>query len=198
MQDTIVASGLPHGAQGMASAPGGVITAPSREMMLGWRRDAPPARVGDQVWLLGVHGGAGVSALRRCLGQARILAGDAGRAWPVPDSLPVIVVARTHGRGIKSAQAAALQYLSGHTPEGTRLLGCVLVPDGPGRLPRPMLAEARSQISGVFGETLAAPWVEEYRLYDPEHGKEWPPLPAEMEQLAERITHLLTPNEVSR
>jgi hypothetical protein len=197
MQGTLD-SGLPDGVRGMASAPGGVITAPSREMLLGWRRDAPPARVGDQMWLLGVHGGAGVTTLRRSLGQAGILAGDAGRAWPAPDPLPVLVVARTHGRGIRTAQAAALQYLSKHTPEGTRLLGCLLVPDGPGRLPRQMVTAARSQISGVFAETLAAPWVEEYRLYDAEWGQEWPPLPAEMEQLAERITQLLAPNEDSR
>jgi hypothetical protein len=190
MQQTID-SGLPLNDHGMASAPGGVITAPPREAMLGWRRDPAPVRVGEQVWLMGVHGGAGVSTLRRCLEQAGILAADAARAWPVPDDLPVLAVARTHGRGVKAAQAAALQYLSGHAPPGVRLLGCILVPDGPGRLPRPMVSEARSQVSSIFAATLAAAWVEEYRLYDAERAPQWPPLRTEMEQLADRINELL-------
>jgi hypothetical protein len=190
-----IASGLPHGVQGMASAPVGLVTAPPRDVMLGWRREPAPCRPEDRLWLLGVHGGAGVSTLRRGLEQAGIPAADAGRAWPVPDGRPVLVVARTHGRGLSCAQTVAQQYLSGHAPPGTTLLGCVLVPDGPGKLPRTILAAARSQVSSVYAETLAAPWAEEYRLLDPGREPDWPPLPAELTELAGRIEQLLNPGK---
>lgn len=192
---TTVTSGLPHGLNGMASAPPGIVTSPPREAMLGWRREPLPARPEDQLWLLGVHGGAGVSTLRRCLEQAGIRTADAGRAWPVPDGRPVLVVARTHGRGLKAAQAAALQYLSGHTPPDMVLLGCVLVPDGPGKLPRALLGAARSLVSSVYAETLAAPWAEEYRPLDPHEAGDWPPPPAELSGLAARISQLLDPTK---
>jgi len=194
---TSVISGLPHGVQGMASAPPGIVTPPPRAAMLGWRREPAPSRAGDHVWLLGAHGGAGVSTLRRSLEQAGILAADAGRAWPMVDGRPVIVVARTHGRGLAAAQAAALQYLSGHTPPDTVLLGCVLVPDGPGKLPRATSGAARSLVSSVYAETLAVPWAEEYRLLDPEQDEDWPPLPAELIELAGRIGQLLNPQKDS-
>jgi hypothetical protein len=190
MNDTVT-SGLPHGARGMASAPPGVVTQPPREVMLGWRREPLPCRPEDQLWLLGVHGGAGVSTLRGCLAQAGIPAADAARAWPVPDGRPVLVVARTHGRGLAAAQAVARQYLSGQAPPATVLLGCVLVPDGPGRLPRHITAAARSLVSAVYGSTLAMPWAEEYRLIDPDQAAEWPPPPGEVSELAARIDELL-------
>jgi len=190
---TSILSGLPHGARGAASLPPGVATPPPREALLGWRREPLAGRAEDQLWLLGVHGGAGVSTLRRCLEQAGIPAADAGRAWPVPDGRPVIAVARTHGRGLAGAQAAALQYLSGYAPPGTVLVGCVLVPDGPGKLPRQITAAARSLVSSVYAETLAAPWAEEYRVLDPGEDGDWPPLPAELAELANRISALIDP-----
>jgi hypothetical protein len=192
---TAIASGLPHRVQGLAGAPPGVVIPPPREAMLGWRREPVPCRPEDRVWLLGVHGGAGVSTLRGCLEQAGLLAADAGRAWPVPDGRPVLAVARSHGRGLKAAQTAALQYLSGNTPPGTVLAGCVLVPDGPGKLPRQVIAAARSLVSSVYAETLSMPWAEEYRLLDPHEGGDWPPAPGELTELANRISHLLNPQE---
>ncbi len=192
MNNTATISGLPHGVKGAASLPAGIVNAPPQEAMLGWRREPLTSRPDDQLWLLGVHGGAGVSTLRRCLDQAGLPAADAHRAWPVPGGRPVLVVARTHGRGLAAAQAAALQYLSGHAPPGTVLAGCVLVPDGPGKLPRGITLAARSLVSSVYPETLAAPWAEEYRLLDPHAGGDWPPPPAELADLAARLSALLT------
>jgi hypothetical protein len=192
---TTTTSGLPHGVHGAAALPAGIINPPPREAMLGWRREPAPCRPQDQLWLLGVHGGAGVSTLRRCLEQSGILAADAGRAWPIPDGRPVLAVARTHGRGLAAAQTTALQYLSGHAPPDTVLLGCVLVPDGPGKLPRAILGAARSLVSAVYAETLAAPWAEEYRLLDPDRSSDWPPPPAELTELAARIGELLNPGK---
>lgn len=185
-------SGLPLVAEGMSKLPPGIISAPAHEAMLGWRRDPAPSRPEDRLWLLGVHGGAGVSTLRRCLDQAGLPAADAGRAWPVPDGRPVIAVARTHGRGVKAAQAVALQYLSGHTPPGVELLGCVLLPDAPGRLPRAMISQVKSQVTGIFGSNLSAPWVEAYRLHDPLVEEPWPPLTEEMSRLATRLAELIS------
>ncbi|HEX4727865.1 MAG TPA: DUF6668 family protein [Jatrophihabitans sp.] len=189
--DTTLTSGLPAAQTGLATAGGMQVPPPPVQDMIGWRRDGGAARIGDQVWLIGAHGGAGVSTVRRCLQQAGVQAGDAGRAWPEPDGLPVMVVARTHGRGLHSANAAARQHLSGHTPPGTQLFGCILVPDGPGRLSRPMLAEISRQVPGVYPMTFAAPWADEYRMFDPDTSEHWPPLPAEMEQLARRVADLL-------
>jgi hypothetical protein len=189
--DATLTSGLQAAQRGLADAAGVPVPPPPREEMLGWRRDGGPARIGDQLWLLGAHGGAGVSTLRRCLLQCGIQAGDAGRAWPEPDGLGVIVVARTHGRGLRAANAAARQHLSGNTPPGTQLLGCILVPDGPGRLARPMLAETSRQVPGVYPVTFAGPWADEYRMFDPDTAEHWPPLPAEMDQLARRVADLV-------
>jgi len=77
------------------------------------------------------------------------------------------------------------------------LLGCVLVPDGPGKLPRATSGAARSLVSSVYAETLAVPWAEEYRLLDPEQDEDWPPLPAELIELAGRIGQLLNPQKDS-
>jgi hypothetical protein len=192
IETVTTSSGLPLIAEGMSKMPPGITTAPTREAVLGWRREPTPSRREDQLWLLGVHGGAGVSTLRRCLDQAGLHAADSGRAWPVPDGRPVIAVARTHGRGIKAAQAVALQYLSGHTPPGVELLGCVLLPDAPGRLPRAAISQVRSQVTGIFGWTLSAPWVEAYRLHDPSVEEPWPPLTEEMSRLATRLTELIS------
>ncbi len=197
MNDTATISGLPHGAKGAASLPAGIITPPPREAMLGWRREPVACRPEDQLWLLGVHGGAGVSTLRRCLDEAGLPAADAGRAWPEPDGRPVLAVARTHGRGLAAAQAVALQYLSGHAPPDTMLIGCVLVPDGPGKLPRQITMAARSLVSSVYADTLAMPWAEELRLLDPHAGGDWPPAPAELTDLADRISALLTAKDLS-
>jgi hypothetical protein len=196
--DTTLSSGLAAVTTGLADAGGMVVQAPAAQDMLGWRRDGTAGRDGDQLWLLGAHGGAGVSTLRRCLQQAKIQAGDAGRAWPQPSGLPVLIVARSHGRGVAAANAAARQHLSGHAPPGTRLAGCILIPDGPGRLPRGMLAEIDRQVTGVYPVTLGAPWAEEYRMFDPDRTQHWPPLPAEMDQLARGVAELLHATEPVR
>jgi uncharacterized protein DUF6668 len=188
---TTMTSGLPHAVQGAASLPAGVVSPPPGEAMLGWRQEPMACRPEDQLWLLGAHGGAGVSTLRRCLEQAGILAADAGRAWPVPDGRPVLAVARTHGRGLACAQAVARQYLAGYAPPETALVGCVLVPDGPGKLPRQITTAARSLVFSVYAHTLSEPWAEEYRLLDPLQSTDWPPLPGEFAGLAGLVGTLL-------
>ena len=188
-------SGLPRHSTGLTlqnlqGLPAGVIQTPDRDSMLPWRREPHGQVDGAQLWLMGVHGGAGVSTLQRHLAGAGLLAGDAGRAWPMPDGLPVFVVTRTHLAGLRAAQTAALQYLSRHAPDGVEWRGCILVPDAPGKLPRPMVQLAAQLVTGTFPHTLAAPFVDELRLVDPHDSAATEPPPA-MSDFAELIQGIL-------
>lgn len=115
---------------------------------------------GARRWLVGAHGGAGVSTLARLLEW-----GDAERSWPVPavpgEVLEVWVVARTHGAGITAAQDAAVAWASGRMP-GVELGGIVWVPDAPKKLSR-VLREQKVHVSGAFPTSVTLPWVEGWR-----------------------------------
>ncbi|MEO9239492.1 MAG: DUF6668 family protein, partial [Jatrophihabitantaceae bacterium] len=191
-------AGVPIGLTGIRSAPAGIVSRPAERDMLGWRQDPLPVTEQHSCWLLGAHGGAGVSATIRTLADTGLIAGDAQRAWPVPDSRAVIVVARTHAAGIGAALIAAQQHLSGYSPPGTVLAGALLVPDGPGRLPKQLLSEITRQIAGVYPETWVLPWSEPLRLChpDPRRSPQWPPPAAAAAAVAEQITRTLnTPTQ---
>lgn len=80
------------------------------------------------MWLLGAHGGAGVSTLARVWAPAA----DAHGGWPAHDRYrSVIVVARTHRTGLAAAHDLLLQSAAGLTG-GCTVLGLALVPDAPG------------------------------------------------------------------
>lgn len=114
-----------------------------------------------QLWWLGVHGGAGESTL------AGFVPGSvaAHHAWPAPIDgarAQVVLVARTHQRGLTDAQSAATEWAAGLVPH-VDLLGLVLLADAPGRLPRP-LREHAQLVSGGVPRTWTVPWVEQWRL----------------------------------
>jgi hypothetical protein len=112
----------------------------------------------DGVALLGAHGGAGVTSLLRAgLHQVAV---DAGRCWPPAG--PVLLVARTSTSGLEWARDLARQHASGLAGD-VELLGLVLVPDAPGRLPA-RTAGLRDLVSGAFARTWQLPWLEEWRL----------------------------------
>jgi len=104
-------------------------------------------------YLVGAHGGAGVTTLSHALG-----ARDGGR-WSsqAPTGLNRVLVARTHATGVQSMR----HILSGHAASFSLLL---LVPDAPGRLPKPLRDETHI-LSGVR-PTLRVPWVETWRIGD--------------------------------
>lgn len=125
-------------------------------------------------WWLGVHGGAGVSTL------ARLLPGgaDAFRLWPDPGihagPEAVILVCRTHMRGLACAQAALHQFDLGQAPAGLRLLGLVAVADAPGKLPAPQ-ARALRLLAGAVDRIWTVGWVEDLRRARDVAGLSLPP-----------------------
>lgn len=112
-------------------------------------------------WWIGCHGGAGATTLHH-----EIPGGvDPGvRAWPVrPEGRPanVVLVARTHARGLTAAQAIARQWAAGQSG-GAVLLGLVAVADAPGRLPK-SLSGALRFVAGGVPRLWRIPWVEDWR-----------------------------------
>lgn len=112
-------------------------------------------------WWVGVHGGAGESTLASVSSGTRV----ADHAWPQVATAgvnPVVVlVARTHARGLLAAQAAAAHWAAGTS--GVDLLGLVLIADAPGRLPRP-LKDLSALVAGGVPRVWRLPWHEPWRL----------------------------------
>ncbi|MEV5960566.1 DUF6668 family protein [Kribbella sp. NPDC051952] len=131
---------------------------------------APPAEdqrlpkfaipMADTLWWVGVHGGAGETTLSLLLPGTRA----ANHRWPIPPPpvpTPVILVARTHGSGLRAAQRAAIEWASG-VVQGVAVLGLVLIADAPGRLPR-VLDDFADIVGGGVPRVWDIPWIEEWR-----------------------------------
>lgn len=120
------------------------------------------------LWWLGVHGGAGESTLA----TLEPAWPAAGHAWPAPTPsgpVSVVLVARTHARGLRAAQAAATEWAAGLLPH-VELLGLVLIPDTSARLPR-QLREYAHLVAGAVARTWSLPWIEPWRLgHEPDVG----------------------------
>ena len=148
-----VSLGLSHAAGPTAPQPG--ITPPVRGL------DVLDVPVDDRVWVAGVHGGAGETTL------AVALAGTGtDRRWPrAATPARVLLVARTHLSGLRAAQRAGQQWAAGDTPE-IDLLGLVLVPDAPGRLPK-QLRDFALVVAGGFPRSWPLRWEEGLRMAEP-------------------------------
>ncbi|MEU1132625.1 DUF6668 family protein [Streptomyces sp. NPDC005900] len=138
----------------MPRPPGGLPVAPSA---------VPPATGG--VFLLGCHGGAGVTSLT-CAVPGTL---DAHRMWPqAPPGSPaprVVLVCRSSHAGLTAAQTAIRQWASGAVT-GIELLGLAVVADAPGALPKP-LKDLHRLIRGGVAESWPIPWAEAWRLGHP-------------------------------
>ncbi|MFF0494338.1 hypothetical protein ACFYTQ_35420 [Nocardia sp. NPDC004068] len=89
------------------------------------------------VWLLGAHGGAGVSTLARMLAPA----GDCGRRWPAGlagESPYVVIVARETIEGLSRAHDLLRQFHCGLAGRNTVLLGLITSAHQGGRQPKPI------------------------------------------------------------
>lgn len=84
------------------------------------------------LWLLGLHGGCGVSTVRELFPVPKDVVERT--TWPIPDEpgyrSRVLLVARTHARGLDRLTQAAAQW-AGDTFPHVDLIGTVLVADGP-------------------------------------------------------------------
>jgi hypothetical protein len=99
----------------------------------------------------------------------------------------VVLIARSSGRGLRAAQAAATQWAAGLAPN-VEVLGLVIVADAPGRLPRP-LRELAQLVSGGVPRTWTVPWVESWRLGEP---VALDSAPREVRRLVDELTALVT------
>ncbi|MDV6296506.1 DUF6668 family protein [Rhodococcus aetherivorans] len=116
----------------------------------------PVTAPGPVVWLLGAHGGAGVSTLA----QYWSFAGDAKRQWPCGnareiESPYVVVVCRETIPGLSSAHDLILE----HRNRGLacELLGLVTVANAPGQPPKEV-RQLRSIVTGAVAAHWAIGW----------------------------------------
>lgn len=160
--DTLAApSPSPLSAARLRRVPAPALSLPAPDLV-----SAPPpnrtvgtsAHAVDGVALLGAHGGAGVTSLLRAgLDQVAV---DAHRCWPKAGL--VLLVARASTSGLEWARDLARQHASGLAGD-VELIGLVLVPDAPGRLPA-RTTGLRDLVSGAFPRTWHLPWLEQWRL----------------------------------
>ena len=134
---------------------------------------------GRTLYWLGAHGGAVTTTVRLAtgLGPEAPASCLAHGTWPVL----VVVVARTHARGLIAAQQLAVQLASRGAGPGTayHLAGLVLVADAPGKLPKP-LAELAQLVSGGYpghgGCPTSRPGDWASRPAPPTRPRSWPAL----------------------
>lgn len=119
------------------------------------------------VWLLGLHGGAGVTTLTSALPATT---GDAHRRVPAGtatgQSPYVVAVARTHMEGLTRAQEFARQLACELVPETVRVLGLVLVADAERK---PCVATRRfgRVVAAAYPHCWSIPWISEWRSHRP-------------------------------
>lgn len=140
------------------------IHAPSRgEGAQVWDRPVPGGGA-PGLWLLGAHGGAGVSTLCQWIGPA----GDSLGRWPGGhgnQSPFVVLVAEESVTALAKAHILVRQYATGGAGSSAQLLGVLTVARVPGRRAqqvrqrRDVLAGLLAEISGGAAQMWAVPFV---------------------------------------
>lgn len=131
-----------------------------------------------QLWILGVHGGAGETSIA----ATRPDWAEAEHRIPVMEpERPgrVLLTCRTHIPGLLAAQAAATQWADGGLA-GLDLLGLVLIADAPGR-PSRAIRDLAQVVAGGVPRCWRLPWCEAWR-----HGEHPPAV-----RLPRPVTRLL-------
>lgn len=141
-----------------------------------FKRDAP-----GQVWVVGAHGGAGVSTIVAA-DPGRLRSSD--RSWPGPDQVCVLV-AKTSAAALLAAQAALAQWSS--DDQLGNLLGLILVADAPGRL-RPPLKHLADVVAGGAPKCWHVGWSETIRVGEADPGLLLPVI-RDLRQLTERASN---------
>lgn len=142
------------------------------------------------VWVVGAHGGAGVSTLLALSEPGEWSSME--RSWPYDPTggvRPTVLVARTHASGLLAAQAALTQWAGNGVHPSVRLLGLVLMADAPGHLPKP-LRDLAKVVGGGAPRTWSLPWSEAVRLGDPaaKFGRPFTRLASDLRSLASSAT----------
>ena len=117
------------------------------------------AAAGPRIQVTGLHGGAGASTLTRLLGAES--ATDRGLRVPFGGDHVVLLVARTHADGLEQVRRAARSF-AGHQLDDVRLLGLVLVDDGP-RMSKAQQQAVRAVLR-VLPMTWRLGWHEPWRV----------------------------------
>lgn len=141
---------------------------------------APADEWAPMAWLVGAHGGAGVTTLAHTLAPF----GDAGQTWPVMDENPwCVVVARATREGVEAAHNAVLQAQAakaGHC----RVVGVMLVEAAPDFMPE-TVEQKITVLRKVVPNIWHVPFVEEWAAALRDELPLWSPLneetPAEPE-----------------
>lgn len=158
-----------NGRYGMATPLQGLVEPMPGQGLPAW--DPGTSGRGVPWWWVGCHGGSGVSTLAEAVGGV-----DAGpRGWPIHRDgarSRVLLVARSHARGLESAQLASRQWASGAVGN-VDLLGLVIVADAPGRLPR-KLQQWLKLVAGGVPHMWTVPWHEPWRLGEPVESRKMP------------------------
>ena len=122
------------------------------------------------IWLLGAHGGAGVSTVESMWDPAA----DSRRGWPAAESAPfVVIVARMHVTGLDAAHRLCLQHQAGEVG-GCELLGLVTVAAAPGKPALP-LVRRRELVAAAAGASWHIDWVPDLLTTDPGELASWQP-----------------------
>lgn len=116
------------------------------------------------LWVIGVHGGAGESAVTRLIDGSR----STQHTWPTledPGMPPrVLLVCRSNMNGLEAARRALIEWTSPQPPE-VELLGLAVSADAPGKLPK-VLRDLETIVGGGAPRLWHLPWVEAWRTGD--------------------------------
>ncbi|WP_342760386.1 DUF6668 family protein [Nocardia arthritidis] len=150
----------------------GVVAPPAHRRAPIWAGPVPVGECQPLAWLLGAHGGAGVSCLERCLPHTV----DCGGRWPAVigmESRFVVVVARETIVGITAAHDLLRQHACGLAGPST-VLGLVTVAARPGRL-QSDIRRYRSVVAGLVEHSWRVNWHNEWLVTPIKDLPEWNP-----------------------
>lgn len=114
--------------------------------------------------VLGAHGGAGTSTLARWWAHAA----DTGLAWPASTvtTQRVVVAARDCLPGLTAAADRLREWHAGLTPPGVTVVGLVLVPPRPGRVPLAVRRYRSTVAALVEGAVWSVRWHDELLTHE--------------------------------
>lgn len=162
-----------------------VVAPPPHHRAPVWDRPVP-AQPDDEgrtplVWLLGAHGGAGVTTLAHLLGPAA----DCYRRWPAVldgESPYVVIVARETVIGLGAADALLRQHHAGLAGD-SNLIGLITVAARPGRIPAPIRRD-RDLYAELADHDWHVAWHEAFTLAPHAALPQW--IPAEDSVIGKR------------